>query len=174
LVCIQLQTIANAWIVEGFIPDDNTNTNCMVSSNYKDGSRIEFRKDLIDGEMYFWIRNTDWELVADQDDKEKIRVNFMRNKYRMINGDYLNWHIINKNTIFVVSMKEAVLTKVLWETEFIRFIMPGNAANLLIDFPGRAAIKAIRECMDAYKLVPVPDVSGPVNSFKPAKKKDTI
>lgn len=143
-------TINDAWMVFGTIWGDGTNANCYGELSYKDGSLVHFRKDLVDGELYFWIRNNDWSMEKGKDDEQKLRLNLLNNNNRVVDGGNLNWSIWNKNTIAIRELEVKSFTKYAWLSSGLRLIMP-TVQNLAFPFPGRQLIDGISKCMASYK-----------------------
>jgi hypothetical protein len=154
--------ISTGWNVFGSYPVSDTTlpTACTAEGYFEDGTRVQFTKDLLSGENYFWVRNTDWTLVKGRDDEAKLHLNFY-NGNRLVKGSARNWYLVEKNKDIIVIPHLGQIADAVWNATRLRIVMPGNNDNLTIVFPGRAVITQLVLCIDAYKKLNKPQAGTP-------------
>ena len=109
-------------------PGRKSHPACFANATLDDGSGIEIVKDLELDEFFIRIQNMNWNLTEGVDDKEKLRLNLHRNG-KLIEGGTMGWFILTKNTIAIPSLSAKQFSGALWNTTFIRVIMPGDNQN---------------------------------------------
>lgn len=161
--------INDTWTMLGVIPESG-NSKCIAQAVWDNGSAFEFRKDLVNGDVWFWIRNVNWEMVAGVDDKIVLHVNIMQGK-RLLLGGKLPWELFGKNTVLIGDMNTSVVSKALWSADMIKIIMPGTTQNATVIFPGRQIVSATKDCMDFYAKAPMPNIDGVIKQDPVGKGK---
>jgi hypothetical protein len=117
------------WMVGGHeYPGTTSHPVCFANATLEDGSGMEIVKDLESDELYLRVQNMNWNLVEGTDDKEKLRLNLYRNS-KIVDGGNMSWFILTKNTIGIPALTAKNFTDALWNSTFIRIIMPGDNQN---------------------------------------------
>lgn len=137
------------WYVFGFegTPDDNRA--CVVQYEWQDGSRFQLIKDLVDGELYIWFKNNQWQISDAPGEYEGMTV-VVENADNAKNWP-ATYSLVNKNTILIRNLQNSVdFIEALAEYDMVYFVMPGNIENAYIDLDNSmAALHAGSECIDA-------------------------
>ena len=131
---------------------NNDNPACYAEINWRDGSRFQLIRDLADGELYIFLRNSTWN-ISDAPGNYRMRMNF-HNRNGQISGLNFEYKLINKNTIVIRNIiKEQFLPLFSNNTRAV-FVMPGSIQNAEIDLTGSTRTLAeISNCVDAARSV---------------------
>lgn len=160
--------IDQLWIVGGHeYPGTKSHPVCFANSTLDDGSGMEIVKDLESDEFFIRVQNMNWNLTEGIDDKEKLRLNLYRNS-KLVDGGNMGWYILTKNTIAIPSLSAKQFTDVLWNTTFIRVIMPGDNQNFstFIASP-HVVLESMAECIKAFAPMNKP----PSLDIKPGRER---
>lgn len=147
--------------------DKKENPACYAEVNWRDGSKIQFIRDLADGELYIYFQNVSWNIL-DAPGKYILRANF-----HYSNGDVrgLNYHydLINKNTIVIRNMIKEEFVKLFTSGNRLVFVMPGSIKNAEVDLTGSTkALQEISNCIDKASGIDLyPDGQMNNNQSKP-------
>lgn len=147
----------------------SANPACYAEINYRDGSRFQLIRDLADGELYIFLRNTSWN-ISDAPGNYQLRANFVRNS-QVVSGLNFQYRLVNKDTIVIRNIKKETFLPLFTANESINIIMPGSIQNGTIDLTGSSrALEEISKCINAARgvdLFPETNQSAPVPGGTP-------
>jgi opacity protein-like surface antigen len=156
------------YYVKGVTADTNGgsgNPACYAEVNYRDGSRFQLIRDLADGELYIYLRNTSWN-ISDAPGVYQLRANFSRNG-QFVSGLNFSYNQVNKDTIVIRNIKRETFLPLFTANAVMTFVMPGNIQNASVDLTGSSrSLEEISKCIDAARSVDLypqgqPAVSAP-------------
>jgi len=137
------------WLVFGFDGTSDKNRACVMEYQWQDGSTFQLIKDLVDGEVYIWFKNHQWNIGDAPGDYEGMTV-IMQGSRGTVQSWNATYNLINKNTITIRNLQN--------NPDFIQafaylaqmnFVMPGDIENAVIPLTGTsAAINAASNCID--------------------------
>jgi hypothetical protein len=132
--------------------EKNDNPACYAEINWRDGSRFQLIRDLADGELYIFLRNSAWN-ISDPPGNYSMRINFL-SRSGQTTGLNFEYRLINKNTIVIRNIiKEKFLPLFANNTRAI-MVMPGSIQNAEIDLTGSSrTLTEISNCVDAARSV---------------------
>lgn len=118
---------------------------CWGRANKKDGSFIEIHRSLVDGEVWAFVHDTEWEIHGR--DRGSLRWNFFRNG--LIAGADFDYVLKDKNTIVIEQIEPKNFSRALWNSRYFTLVMPGNLPNLSVSFEskGGSMLTALAECV---------------------------
>ena len=138
------------WFVFGFEGTSDKNRACVIEYGWQDGSRFQLIKDMVDGEVYIWFKNHQWNIADAPGDYEGMTVIIEGS-----NGTVKSWNatynLINKNTITIRNLQNNPdFIEAFSALSVMKFVMPGDIENAVIPLDGSsAAIAAGSDCIDA-------------------------
>lgn len=128
------------------------NPACYAEVNWRDGSRFQLIRDLADGELYIFLRNTAWN-ISDPAGTYNLRANFTRNN-QVVSGLNFEYTLVNKNTIVIRNIKKEVFLPLFTANQRMELIMPGTIQNATIDLTGSSrSLEEISKCIEAARSV---------------------
>lgn len=130
-----------------------------------DGSYAQINKNLETGELYLYIRNTDWE-IPNAPYEGKVLINVYNYQNKVFLSSDLGVQFINKNSIRLPNLLASDLINIFSKGSFIKIVMPDNVKNISLRLE-KSVIDALVECVDASKKVKFPAKS-------PKNKGETI
>jgi hypothetical protein len=131
--------------------EKNENPACYAEINWRDGSRFQLIRDLADGELYIFFRNSTWN-ISDSPGTYQLRANFHRNSN--VTGLNFDYNLVNKNTIVIRNIKKENFLPLFTSNQKMVFIMPGNIQNAEVDLTGSSrSLEEISKCIDAARSV---------------------
>lgn len=145
------QTIFRGWSIIGLTRSDFSNDKyCSARLDYSenDGSAAEITKNIDTGELYIWVRNTDWNITGAPVKSEAILTAFKSGK--SIKSGTMEIDIKNKNSVIVPRLEGKELTDVLWDGDAIRIVMPNNISNIWIKFGGKVRNRPVGQAILAF------------------------
>lgn len=127
------------------------NPACYAEVNWRDGSRFQLIRDLADGELYIFFRNSTWN-IADPAGTYQLRANFHRNG--AISGLNFQYTLVNKNTIVIRNIRKEQFLPLFNSNQRMIFVMPGSIQNAEVDLTGSSrALTEISNCVEAARRV---------------------
>lgn len=127
--------------------ESKSNPACYAEVTWRDGSKMQLIRDLQDGELYIWMKNTSWN-ITDQPGKYKLRLNFEKNG-NLLRGMDFTYDLVNKNTIVIRNIKKELFLPMFTAGTDMRVIMPGSIQNAIVSLLGSSrTIDAIGDCVD--------------------------
>ena len=141
------------YYVVGLTRNGESNPMCVAAFDWRDGSSIQFIKDLADGEFYIWFRNNQWSISDPEGSSAQLRANFIQsNGYTVgLNFDY---KLINKNTIVIPNIITDKFIPPFSGASKLQFIMPGSITNAQVTLNGSTrALIELTKCVEFSKDV---------------------
>lgn len=136
------------WTVYGGAETDTGQATCWGRANRKDGSFIEIHRSLVDGELWAFVHDTEWEIQGP--DQGTLRWNFFNGlKNGLVGGANFDYVLKDKNTLLILQIEPKKFSDALWNTKYFTLIMPGNVPNLSLSFEskGGTMLTALAECV---------------------------
>jgi len=136
------------WTVHGGASTETGQATCWGSANKKDGSSIEIHRSLVDGEVWAFVHDTEWEISGP--DQGSLRWNFFSGqKDGLIAGANFDYIVKDKNTILILQIEPKKFSETLWNSRYFTLVMPGNLANLSVSFEskGGSMLTSLAECV---------------------------
>jgi hypothetical protein len=121
---------------------------CWGRANKKDGSFIEIHRSLVDGEVWAFVHDTEWEIQGP--DRGLLRWNFFgANRTGLIAGANFDYDLKDKNTILILQIEPKKFSEALWNARYFTLVMPGNVPNMSLSFEskGGSMLTALAECV---------------------------
>lgn len=137
------------YYVYGVKADKSKNSNpaCYAEVTWRDGSKIQFIRDLADGELYIWFRNNAWN-ISDAPGRYNLRANFSRRDGGVVGLNY-EYNLINKNTILIRNMIKDQFVSAFSSGNRLTLVMPGSISNAEVDLTGSTrALQEISRCIE--------------------------
>lgn len=132
-------------------PEKGDNPACYAEVNWRDGSRFQLIRDLADGELYIFFRNSTWN-IADPAGTYQLRANFHRGGN--VAGLNFQYTLVNKNTIVIRNIRKEQFLPLFNSNQKMIFVMPGSIQNAEVDLTGSSnALAEISKCVDAARNV---------------------
>src|SRR3954466_9963680 len=94
------KVINDAWTVYGVTNPLPRHNGCFAETVYKNGSKVQLTKDLVDDILFFWIQDTKWNLEGTLGAENVVQVNLYDANNKFINGFPITFVFQNKNTIW--------------------------------------------------------------------------
>ena len=142
--------LSDGWKVIGDVGNKETNPGCALNLSYTDGSKFQLVRDLKDGEVYFWLKNTDWNIADEFGKTYPVRINFYDNHGNVTGGDF-EYLLVTKNTIVIRNLNVDEIIPVFMSMSKMKFIMEGNIQNLEVPLDGTTeGVKYLGECIKQY------------------------
>jgi hypothetical protein len=121
------------WTVFGTIFNDPNNSDkCSAEIAWEDGSLWQLTKHLDESSPYIAIRNADWQIS----DAPQTRLNVQANAYdennKFVEGSNLGFTLVNKNTMFSMSLNGDKFIEAVFNSHRMVFIPPGNIPNITV------------------------------------------
>ena len=136
------------WSIFGFEGTPTDNKACVLEMVWQDGSRFQLIKDLVDGELYIFLKNNDWNISNPEGVYEFEMVIINENNTEAVSG-VMEYILLNKNTIVVRGLDADGFVPPFTSLDELRFIMPGNIQNAYVDLENsNAAIQSMSKCID--------------------------
>lgn len=136
------------WDVFGDGDKERGQVTCYADTRSRDGSVVQIHRSLSDGEVWMFVKNTDWEIPAEAGISGTAHVNYYNANGRLIDGGDFEYLVKDKNTILILQIKGKKLADNLWNTKRMAFVMPGNLSNFAVGFEKpREVLRGISECV---------------------------
>lgn len=138
----------NWWTVYGGANTETGQATCWGRANKKDGSFMEMHRSLVDGEVWAFVHDTEWEIPGP--DQGSLRWNFYNGlKGGLITGANFDYVVKDKNTILILQIEPKNFSEALWNARYFTLVMPGNLPNLSLSFEtkGSTMLAALAECI---------------------------
>jgi hypothetical protein len=138
----------NWWTVFGGADTETGQATCWGRANKKDGSFVEIHRSLVDGELWAFVHNTEWEIQGP--DQGSLRWNFFSGrKDGLIAGANFDYVLKDKNTILILKIEPQNFLEALWNARYFTLVMPGNVTNLSLSFEtkGGSMLTSLAECV---------------------------
>jgi hypothetical protein len=136
------------WAVFGGADADTGQVTCYGRATKKDGSFIQIHRSLVDGEVWAFVHDTEWEIQGP--DQGSLRWNFFNGrKDGLIAGANFDYVLKDKNTILIPRIEPKNFSEALWNSRYFTLVMPGNVANLSLSFEskGGSMLTSLAECV---------------------------
>jgi len=144
-----------AYYVKGVTADTDGgsgNPACYAEVNWRDGSRFQLIRDLADGELYIFFRNSTWN-ISDAPGNYRLRMNF-HNRSGGVSGLNFEYRLVNKNTIVIRNIIKEDFLPLFSNNSKAIIVMPGNIQNAELDLTGSTkSLTEISNCVDAARSV---------------------
>lgn len=172
------EIINGTWKANGARPDGNNDgvlsfPICTVWGRFDDGSDLQISKNVKSGELYMWVRNTDWELDSEAKSNEsrysQVQINFYKGR-KFVKGGALHWYAKSKNIVAIPDIGPTEFALALHHSNRLSIVMPGNIGNMHVNIPGKQVLTVLVKCIHEHgkykKLkspeeVPTPEVNIP-------------
>jgi hypothetical protein len=138
----------NWWTVFGGADTETGQATCWGRANKKDGSFLEIHRSLVDGELWAFVHNTEWEIQGP--DQGSLRWNFFSGrKDGLIAGANFDYVLKDKNTILILQIEPKQFSEALWNARYFTLVMPGKVSNLSLSFEskGGSMLTSLAECV---------------------------
>lgn len=142
------------WIILGVPSNNGKNAVCGAELALKDGSTFAIFSDLIDGELYFSVTNTRWNIGDPVNSKATLKLNFHgSNDIKSGTADYL---LMSKNVIIVPHLNAQKFLHDFMDRTSMELVMPGSIEDITIPLDGstRATEHLVRCVQGAGKQAP--------------------
>ena len=138
----------NWWTVYGGANTETGQATCWGRASKKDGSFMEIHRSLVDGEVWAFVHDTEWEIQGPE--QGSLRWNFYNGlKNGLIAGADFEFVVKDKNTILILQIQPKKFSEALWNARYFTLVMPGNLPNLSLSFEtkGSMMLAALAECI---------------------------
>ena len=144
------KNFSNGWRIIGDAGAEGRNAGCAMSLVYGDGSEFQLIRDLVDGELFIWFKNNEWNIVDELEKTYKMRINFYDSSGNVFGNDF-EYVLVNKSTIIIRGLVVDNFIPPFMEMSYMRFIMEGTIQNAEIPLTGtREGVGYLADCIKQY------------------------
>jgi hypothetical protein len=143
---------AGPWYIFGFEGTPDNNRACVLQYEWQDGSQFQIVKDLVDGEIYIWFKNHEWNIIDKPGDYTGMSV-ILQGSRGSVKSWNATYQLLNKNTIAIRNMNDAGdFFDLFAGLSVLRFVMPGDIDNAELSLQGSAAgLRSLVSCIQAHE-----------------------
>lgn len=137
------------WVVFGFDGEVDNNRACVMEYKYQDGSKFQLIADLVDGEIYIWFKNHQWNISDAPGEYDGMTILIEGSGGTVRSWDAI-YQLSNKNTILIRHLEgnNELIDSIAYLHE-MKFIMPGTIENASVPLEGSTrALESMITCLE--------------------------